>query len=250
MSDIISSIVSLLPKPIVNYLKQGNLYNREILYSNIFRDTIEGSKWLKSKNFSLYGGAANYSFMYVLYRILDEVQPKNILELGLGQTTKLTSQYVNYMEGSKVTVIEGDQDWIDVFSENLDLTENIKIVKKDVETFRYNKTDNLRYKDFTKGFSDEKFDFIIIDGPQGFFPDTFEPLDYSRSNIWELIPNNLAEDFIIIIDDYERKGEQNTIKKVHDLLDDENIEYFTLTTLAINQQHIIVSKNYKFVTWY
>lgn len=250
MSGIVNFIVSLLPQSIVTYLKQTTGYDREILYANIFRDTIEGSNWLKFKNFSLNAGAASYSFMYVLYRILDEVQPKNTLELGLGQTTKLTSQYAGHVEDAKVTVIESDQDWINVFSDKLELNDNIKIIQKDIETFEYDNTDNLRYKEFTAEISDEKFDFIIIDGPNGFFPETGEPLDYSRTNIWELIPNNLADDFIIIIDDYERKGEQNTIKQVKMLLVQYGIEFYELTLVGLKQQHIIVSEGYKFVTWY
>lgn len=250
MSNLSSFIASILPSGIVDYLKQNEKLNNEMVFSSIFRDTIKDSKWLKSKNFSLNAGAANYSFMYMLYRILDEVKPKNILELGLGQTTKLTSQYVNYFKDSTVTVIESDSDWIEVFSQNLNLTENIKIIQKDVETFTYNNTENLRYKNFTDGFSNQKFDLIMIDGPNGFFRDTMKFLDYSRSNVWDLIPNYLSDDFIIVIDDYERKGEQNTIKKVKELLKEFNIEYYDLTLGGINQQHIIASKNYKFVTWY
>lgn len=48
-----------------------------------------------------------------------KIRPKNILELGLGQTTKLTSQYANHFDDVKLTVFETDEDWIEVFSENL-----------------------------------------------------------------------------------------------------------------------------------
>lgn len=250
MTSILNFIVSLLPKPIADYLKQDNLYNREILYSSIFRDTIEESEWLQSKNFSLNAGASNYSFMYMLYRILDECRPENILELGLGQTTKLTSQYVNFFKNSSLITIESDSDWIEVFSQKLILTDNIQIIKKDVETFTYKNTENLRYKDFTEGISDKKFDLIVIDGPNGFFPETSKFLDYSRSNILELIPNNLSEDFIIIIDDYERKGEQNTVNEVKELLNKVGYEFYEVTSFGLKQQHIIISEKFKFVIWY
>lgn len=56
--------------------------------------------------------------MYTLYRILDEVQPKNILEMGLGQTSKMTTQYAKYYKDSHLLIVEGDQLWIDNFSAN------------------------------------------------------------------------------------------------------------------------------------
>lgn len=64
--------------------KEELLRIKEINYAQIFNDTLKESIWLTKKNFSLNRSASNYSFMYTLYRILDEVQPKNILEIGTG----------------------------------------------------------------------------------------------------------------------------------------------------------------------
>ena len=59
----------------------GHNINNELKYAFVFNDTIKSSKWLKEKDFSLVNSAANYSLMYSLYRILNDAQPKNILEL-------------------------------------------------------------------------------------------------------------------------------------------------------------------------
>ena len=216
----------------------------------IFKDTIKESPWVKNRSFSLNNGAANYSFMYVLYRILNEVEPKNILELGLGQTTKLTSQYANFFTDSKLLTIDGDKDWIDNFKENLIISENMDIVYNDLETFTFRDTENLRYKNIKDTVKDEKFDLVVIDGPQGFFSPGFRMLDYSRSNIWELIPDNLADDFVIVIDDYERKGEKNTIAIVKELLDENNISFSTFNSIGLKEQFVIASDKYKFISWY
>ena len=125
------------------------------------------------------------------------------MELGLGQTTKLTSQYANHFDNVKLTVLESDYDWIEIFSQNLDISDRINIVKLDEETFEYKNTINVRFKNIEKVVGDEKYDLIIIDAPNGFLkgPDGNILLEYSRTNIWQLIPNNLEDDFIIIIDD-------------------------------------------------
>ena len=98
--------------------KEELLRIKEINYAQIFNDTLKESIWLTKKNFSLNRAASNYSFMYTLYRILDEVQPKNILEMGLGQTSKMTTQYAKYYKDSHLLIVEGDQLWIDNFSAN------------------------------------------------------------------------------------------------------------------------------------
>lgn len=198
------------------------MINNELKYAFVFNDTIKNSEWLKLKDFSLVNSAANYSFMYSLYRILNDAQPRNILEMGLGQTTKLTSQYASYFNDVKLTVLESDESWIEKFSRNLNLSANTQIVNMSEETFEYNGTTNLRFKDIDKIVGDEKYDLIIIDAPRGFMKvnGANQLLKYPRANVWQLIPSNIAEDFIIIIDDYERDGERRTMEHTKELLMD------------------------------
>ena len=228
--------------------KKGSPIGREILYSSVFRDTIRESEWLKRKDFSLIKGAANYSLAYLLYRILNEACPKNILELGLGQSSKITSQYANHFDDVELSIIEGDDVWIDKFSQNIDVTDNIDIIHRDVELFEFEGSENLRFKDISDAVGDKKFDLIIVDAPQG-FAEGYIFYEYSRSNIWEMIPDNLADDFIIIVDDYERSGEQHTVERLERMLDENNIEYSTYTPSAFKQQHLIFTQKYSFIAW-
>lgn len=216
----------------------------------IFNDTICESNWLKQRNFSLNNAASNYSFMYILFRILDEVQPKNILEFGLGQTSKMTTQYANSFSNSKLLIIENDQIWIDKFSEKLNLNENIDIIQRGIEKFTHNDTENERYSDLDEIVKDSKYDLIIIDGPLG-YTTVPEPrqFDYSRANIWNLI-DNLADEFIIIMDDCERKGEQNTMDHMEELLTERDIEYYNFRSTGLKEQYVICSKEYRYVSWF
>ena len=76
-----------------------------------------------------------------------------------------------------------------------------------------------------------------------------ELLDYSRANIWQLIPSNLSDDYIIIMDDYERKGEQNTMDHAKELLKENNKEIFSYTSIGLKTQHAIFTEKYRFISW-
>lgn len=216
---------------------------RELQYSNVFRDTINDSEWLINKSFSPNNSASNYSFLYILYRILNEIKPKNILELGLGQTTKMTSQYVSYFKNSNLIVIEDNKQWVDIFSNFISLTNNIKLCHVDKEKVSIDSSDCWKYKNFDSFLDKKLFDFVIIDGPIGY------DQKYPRSNIWDLI-NYLNKEFIIIFDDYERIGEQNTCKKLFNLLDLKNIEYNKTVFKGLKDQLVVYTKNYEFVGWF
>lgn len=240
-----------IEKYLINLNHYETIINNELKYAFIFNDTIKNSSWLDKTDFSLVNSAANYSFMYSLYRILNEARPKNILELGLGQTTKLTSQYANHFDDVKLTVFETDEDWIEVFSENLIISDCMSIIQLDEEPFEYNNTSNIRFKDFEKAVNGEKYDLVIIDGPRGFKRglNGDQLLDYSRTNIWQMIPSNLEDDFIIIIDDYERAGEKNTMDHAKEMLEENNIKLFTYTSKGLKTQHAIFTEKYKFISW-
>ena len=230
--------------------------NKEILYANIFKDTICESNWLMKKDFSLNLGAASYLLMYYLYRILDDTQPKNILELGLGQTTKMTSQYAKFNDDAKVFVVDDDEEWIDTFSNKLSLTDNCTLNYVPSEIFNYDNSENKRYKDLNNYVKDEKFDLIIIDGPMSFifedgkFGGKGKYCKYSRSNVWDLIENNVAEDFIILIDDSHRAGEKRTINHLEKILRKNNIKFYSVNCSSTNDIYIICTERYKFVTWF
>lgn len=240
-----------LKKDLSNIYVADSRINNEIHYAFIFNDTIKNSIWLEKTDFSLVNSAANYSFMYSLYRILNDATPKNILELGLGQTTKLTSQYAKYFDDVKLTVFETDEDWIQTFSQKLDLTGNVEIINLSEESFDCYGTTSIRFKDISNAVGDEKYDLIIIDGPRGFIngPDGDILLEYSRTDIWQLIPSNLANDFIIIMDDYHRVGEKNTMDHVEKLLKENNKELFSYTCHGFKTQCAVFTKKYKFISW-
>ena len=85
------------------------------------------------------------------------------------------------------------------------------------------------------------YDLIIIDGPWG------SP-NYSRSDIIDVIKNNLLSDeFIILMDDSDRLGEQQTLVELKELLSQKAIEYSEGIYSGEKSTSIICSKKYNFL---
>ena len=165
--------------------------------------------------------------------------------MGLGQTTKLTSQYAAYKNRqAQLHVCEHNQDWIDIYTPDLPQTDNIKINHFELENFEYEGKINDKYAKLLQFIGNTRYDLIVVDGPVG------GGKNMPRSNILDLIKNNnLADDFIIIFDDAERMGEKTTIAKAKELLQKQNIEYSSFERNGIKCQHIITAKSREFVKY-
>lgn len=228
--------------------KNNDQYNKVIFYNteevkmaHVFEDSIRETDWLKSKSFSPSGSAANYSFLYILYRVLNDINPSSIIEFGMGQTSKMTSQYAAYKNlESRLYIVEHDELWIKIFKKHILLSNNIQIVHLPLENVTIDDFKTSRYKGLKDAVGNRKFDFIILDGPLG-------TKRYSRTNILELLEKNLSNSFVIIIDDCNRKGEQDTIDKVTKILQEQKIQYDFTYYIGTKMQMVIYSKDYSFL---
>lgn len=213
--------------------------------AHIFHNLVNNSNWCFRRDFIPIKAAANYSLLCILYIVLDYFKPQKILELGLGQTSKLTSQYAqNKCKSAIVNIIEHDQEWIEYFSSQFKTSANVKVIKKDIIEFELNGVPSKKYEDLSDVVQDDKYNLILIDGPFG------KDLKYPRTNILDLIPNNLADDFIIILDDVQRPGEMNTAKLLSKLLNANGIKYHKKFRYGLKTQCILASESCKFVTIY
>ena len=193
----------------------------EAVWAEVYNNTIVDSPWLKDKAFSPGRWAVGYPYLYVMYRILNEVQPQNILELGLGQSTKMIGQYTSYYEKVRHQVVEHDPEWIDFFKKNYLLSKRTKLIQLNREFVPYKEAEKVRvFKDFSQTFKGQKFDFISIDAPFG-----GDMKEYARIDVLQMIPACLAEDFIIMIDDCERSGEKHTVVEMERVLQENQISY-------------------------
>lgn len=214
---------------------------QEILKANLFRDIIYDSEWLKFKSFAPGGWAVDYGVMFTLYRVLNEMRPKNIIEFGLGQSSKLLHQYGNYYHDTKVVTIEHNSDWIGFFMAEVENKYPVQIQLLELENRIYQRVETIAYKDLEKVCEDEKYDFILVDGPYG-------SIHYSRNQLVDLAQDHLADRFCLILDDYNRCGEQETIEEVKKVLDAKRIDYFCAVYSASKKHCLICSKELAFLT--
>lgn len=193
----------------------------EAVWAQIFNNTISGSMWLRDTAFSPGRWAVGYPYLYVMYRVLNETRPKHILELGLGQSTRMIAQYAAAFDNVEHIVVEHDPEWIKFFCNSFKLPQNTKVIMLEREMVSFKEAEAVRvFKGFKERFQGQKFDFISVDAPLG-----SDMKQYSRIDVLELLPDGLADSFVILLDDAERKGETHTICEIENLLGYYNIAY-------------------------
>lgn len=217
--------------------------SRENNWTDVYNSTIEGTNWLKSRRFSPGRWAIGYQYLYVLYRILDEVHPKNIIDLGLGQSSWMIAQYAASDEEVSHTIVEHDQTWIDGFLKDHALPENSKIMRLNLGTKQYQEAVVRVYDGFAEIFSDRKFDLISIDGPFG-----GDMPDYARIDVLGMLPGILSENFIILIDDTERSGEKHTVREMERILTENEIKFAKEIYSGAKDMTIICAEDLHFLT--
>lgn len=214
----------------------------EAVWAEVFHDAIINSEWLKNQTFYPGRWAAGYPYLYALYRCLNEMHPISILELGLGQTTRVIAQYASQNKCSHI-VTEHDKEWIEFFEKDFLLSENTEIMQLNIKKRIYDGGNEVTvYDNFENAMKGKKFDLISIDAPFG-----GATLEYSRIDILSILPECLMESFVILLDDYDRKGEKHMIEQLKSILEVNNIAYATGLYWGNKDSLMITSENMKFL---
>lgn len=223
-------------------LESQNLQNRmaqESLAAITFSNAIQNSEWLKYKSFYPGRWAVEYTFLLTLFRIFEHHKFTNLLEFGLGQTSRMVHQYAAFYNVPAITV-EHDDEWINFTRKDTHNAYPINVKILPLEMVDYNGYKTRTYQGVKTAFENQKFDFILVDGP-------FGSEHYSRSQIIRLAKSNLAETFCIIIDDCNRIGEQETVAEVENVLKSNSIKYAINKYYGLSDYVVICSENLKFL---
>jgi len=212
----------------------------EILDALLFNSTIENCEWLSDKSFAFGGWAMDTAALYTVFRILNDVKPKNILEFGLGQSSKMVHQYANFFSDITALTVEHDQNWINFFIAGLNKNSIISVKQADKIIVNYNGFETASYDRMNELTESTKYDFVVVDGPIG-------SEHYSRSQIIEIAKKSLSEQFCILIDDSQRNGEQETVKEVCRILESKGINYLQREYSGEKKHAIICSEDLKFL---
>ena len=216
--------------------------NQELEWAHIYHDSIKGKPWLADLPLNVGRWAGNYSFLYVLNRILTDCRPKEILEFGLGESSKIISKYIeNYLTESNHDIIEQDMEWLNHFNDRFKLSHKssvqiLPLVKKQVKGYETNSYENI------ENFISKKYDFYLIDGP-------FGSLHYSRYDIVNIAKDlNQDDEFVILLDDYNRIGEKETFMDLLKILERNKIRVYTHIYEGTKSLSIIGTEKYKFIS--
>lgn len=238
---MIKRIIELISENRVNQRKIIEL-SQELDWANVYHDSIRGKEHFEKLSLNIGRWAGNYSFFYVLNRILNDFKPKLILEMGLGESTKFIMAHIdNVMLETKHLIIEQDENWATIFKKSVNLSSHsiIKICplqKIEVKGFKTNSYLNLNE------IVNSKYDLYVIDGP-------FGSKNYSRYDIVNIAKDfEKGDEFIIIFDDYNRLGEKETVKDLLELLKQKRINIHTESYTGVKSVLIIATDRYRYST--
>lgn len=202
----------------------------ENVYRHLFtRDlAVEGH----SDIFYPTGGAANYSLLYLIQRIGNDLRPASVLDIGAGQTSLLWNLMAQRGKVGKVTTLEGDEGWGASLASRVDHEVLVTSLSSKeiagVSTYTY---------DWDAARKRGPFDVIICDGPIGV-------RRFSRFGVLALLDDTLPDDFVLVLDDVERAGEQDTIRAVHDRLRQLGRNYQAGVIRAAKSQAVFAAGRY------
>lgn len=184
--------------------------NDDIYAMSILQPLLSGKDYL-----AINGGALRpFCMAYILNEIIINKR-KSVIEFGSGISTILIARLIkeNELPVSFVSV-EHNIEWIEVLNKQLkkeNLTdfvkiEHINLVDQNTEIGKVLSYDSKRVLNIIAG---NKYDLIIVDGP----PANKREIRYSRYPVFFNFRNNLFNDYCLIIDDANRKGEKEIINR-------------------------------------
>ncbi len=106
-------------------------------------------------------GGANYSLLYLVARIVADLPISNVLELGVGATTKIIHHFSESRDFQHVAV-DDSPDWANRMSEMLGMSVTLlPKIECEFQGVPCNKYD-ISLLD-----PSHQFDFVLVDGPTG-----------------------------------------------------------------------------------
>ena len=224
------------------YHKKTRLMLQEQEWANVYHDSIRGFEAIERLPLNIGRWAGGYGFFYVLHRILQDYKPQTILEFGLGESSKFISTSItHYLSQTEHQIIEENEEWLSAFKGRFQLANSSSVAICPLQDKVVNGFSSKHYSDF-KSVVDKAYNLYVVDGP-------FGSPRYSRYDIMHAVSClNKDNDFIIMFDDCNRVGEQDTLGDLLDYFKSKDIEIHYANYKGQKTFAVIASKKYKFVT--
>lgn len=212
-----------------------SLHTKELLYQELFAWLCE--RHGIEKRFYPLRSAANHSLLYLLGRIVEENPVRRIVELGAGQTTLLLDGLAP-KQGASVLTLEDNEFWAGELRSRV--RHEVRVVP--LVASRLGEKGVQGY-DLTSFSANDRFDLVVVDGPLG------RP-KASRSGCLDLLDAHLADEFVVVFDDAERRGERQTIDRARALLKAKCPGLREMEVLALKRQVVLMSDAFQRIAWY
>jgi hypothetical protein len=198
----------------------------EVIFQNLF---VQQCANLGVRNdFFPVGAAANYTLLYLLVRVLTEFRCNTIVEFGSGQSTILIDRI--RAEDATHIAVEHDDRWHETLSSRLHRCEYIL---RGTEPAVH---DGIQF-DFYSNVTSRAFDLLVVDGPHG-------RDRYSRFGCVPYVLANANSDFVIVLDDFNRVGEQDTARYLMDALEARSVQFRAKQILGAKSQLVIAAGSF------
>jgi len=202
----------------------------EVIYRDLFLRELH--RLGEEDRFFPTGGAANYSLLYVILRIAVELRPASVLDIGAGQSSLLWAMLRRRGLVGQVLTLEGDAGWGERIAAQVDHEVLVTPLVSASVAGR-----SIRTYDWARVGTGRRFDVIVCDGPNG-------TPRHSRGGILTMLADALPDDFVLVIDDAERAGEQDTVKAVHHRLQAAKRDYRVGVVRAAKTQVVFAMGRY------
>jgi hypothetical protein len=205
-----------------------------------------------ANDFFVDGAAASPSLQLILVKILSMCSPRNALELGSGQTTRVLAHYARSEPTVRVLTIEENSDWHHRLSMSLNAPDNHLYVHRALEAKDVRLPNNRGivatswYSGADHLLAGQQFDLILMDGPTNYRRGD-EFVRYSRSGIIPYLPSILAESFAIIIDDTDNFGYSQTARSIQEVMSASGRFVNAFELHGVKSQTVLCSRDWQFL---
>lgn len=211
------------------------LQSRELLFERLFSNALPRLK-IEHRYFP-HRNAANYSLLYLILRVITELPVRRVLELGCGQTTLLLDDLARVRD-LEITTVEHDAAWAARMQKQV----RHSIIQAPLTLRDVHDTPCQTY-DLAPAALGGPMDLIVVDGP----------VSQRRRSRWgtlEYLDPLLGRDFILLFDDAERRGDQDTIEATLRHLNARGAEIACAVTRARKSQFLIAGGAFREAAYY
>jgi hypothetical protein len=160
----------------------------------------------------------------------------NILEIGVGQSSQLIAAYTLAADSRRSVHIEHDEDWL---TASLPSSRRIAALHAPLGEARIG---TRRIAWYQCEPPTERFSLVLVDGP----PAASRATRHNRRGIANWLPEILADEFVLVIDDATRIGERQLVCDIERCLDAAGIAYLRAEFTGATSQAVFATPALRF----